>query len=110
MICPCCGSEVDKPDPEQLLDFYMFPRLMRRAVGYLAQPRRFGRWVEYNHLVAHVYAEHVDGGPLTAKNSIHVRVHELLPRFKKTAFVLERGGKGRNGQGIRLRWRTPEDA
>jgi DNA-binding response OmpR family regulator len=90
--CPCCGQ----PMPESALTWNHHEGLLAgrgRAVSFGPVTanifdvlwRAKGRAVPAEELVARVYANDIDGGPLTARKAVQVlifKLREVLPAFR----------------------------
>ena len=74
--CPCCNGtgEIEPHTPVYL------SRMQSRVWHFV---RTAGAGIEGEKLVAKVYADDVDGGPLTARRSISVIINKANQRLAK---------------------------
>lgn len=76
----------------------------RRIADRLAQS--FGRFVGNDALLAAMYGNRADGGPMTAQTVLKVEIHRLRKRLAHTELTIESSGRAAAFDGRRLTWRT----
>jgi hypothetical protein len=86
-LCPCCGHETGKLDPEYAVNSLRLRGDRKRMADYLLW--HFGKFVHYELLANYIFAPRVDGGPLITRERVTMMKCQMAPLFKSVGLVLE---------------------
>lgn len=103
LLCPCCGQPLqDRPDVRALGDSMPLGPIERRIFEVFAAA--LGKYVDNARLVNIVYSNDIDGGPLTARNSISVNLSYLRRKIRPYGLVIEPVQRGKSLGSRRMTW------
>ncbi len=96
MLCPCCGSPVPQLPPAE--------QVARTLAGTQAAVVRalaanFGDFVPTQRLIARVWADDPDGGPMAAQAVVANAIFRIRPKLAKQGLAVD----GRQYLGYRVR-------
>ena len=92
-VCPCCGFEVQRPDPNVILDALPLGPSERVIARFLAHPRRFGRWVTGSQIIDSLYAGAIV--PDRAPDTVKAHVSRIKAKIAPHGLTIERGYRER---------------
>ena len=96
--CPTCGQRLPSKSP--------LPKGVRFSPGQqriVDRVRKAGpNGIASDDLLAFLYADDADGGPLWADATMHTRIWQINQKLKTIGKVIRapRGGHGRGGPGV----------
>lgn len=103
-VCPCCGQQWalgrSKMDAKRLIYSFLTTNGTRKARLLECMADHFGEWIPRSGLVAAVYHDDPDGGPLGATESVAVALSQLRKKLAPLGLEIE----GKSWCGSRLRW------
>jgi DNA-binding response OmpR family regulator len=74
-------------DPMTILARITMGPVERRVAVALA--RRFGEWTTTEHILQAAYADRADGGPISARNTLSVTVHNLRQKLRPERLTIQ---------------------
>ncbi len=98
--CPTCGRPIEdaRVPITALADLPMGPT-SRALVAALAEA--YPRALPMGRLIARVWADDVDGGPLNPTNTLIVTMRNVRPKLTRVGWTIRRPGQGSHA-GYRL--------
>ncbi len=98
VTCPCCGRDMQQTPPAEMLLSAHLSRIERIIVEALvsAYPRSVGT----EHLISAIYDDDPEGGPLSPRAVIKVRISWLRGKLQQYGWNIanNRGGAGNFGR------------
>jgi DNA-binding response OmpR family regulator len=105
MHCPVCAQlVVDRVNPvAYCAALAVSPRTRKLLDRFL---KSFGQFLDRHLLLAAMYADRADGGPLNSEKSLHVHIYWLRGRLADGPLVIESTPGRGGGVERRLTWRA----
>lgn len=99
--CPCCGQPVAPGQFQSAVLSRTLGLTGVRAALVDALARSAGQWVPAQRIIAAMYADDPDGGPLTAESVLRSLSSRIRPALARAGYALEARHGGRGGGSYR---------